>query len=91
MMKIKKIGNSRIFFLFLIFPVFLFGESIKNYDVFITIQKDGILNISENINYNFDGKQKHGIYRKIPLKFGSEVEVFNVLKNGKKENFDIFD
>lgn len=91
MMKIKKIGNSRIFFLFLIFPVFLFGESIKNYDVFITIQKDGILNISENINYNFDGRQKHGIYRKIPLKFGSEVEVFNVLKNRKKENFDIFD
>ena len=91
MMKMKKIENLRIFFLFLIFPVFLFGESIKNYDVFITIQKDGILNISENINYNFDGKQKHGIYRKIPLKFGSEVEVFNVLKNGKKENFDIFD
>ena len=90
-MKIKNIGNSRIFFLFLIFPIFLFGESIKNYDVFITIQKDGILNISENINYNFDGRQKHGIYRKIPLKFGSEVEVFNVLKNGKKENFDIFD
>ena len=91
MMKMKKIKISRIFFLFLIFPVFLFGESIKNYDVFITIQKDGILNISENINYNFDGRQKHGIYRKIPLKFGSEVEVFNVLKNGKKENFDIFD
>ena len=91
MMKMKKIEISRIFFLFLIFPVFLFGESIKNYDVFITIQKDGILNISENINYNFDGRQKHGIYRKIPLKFGSEVEVFNVLKNGKKENFDIFD
>ena len=90
-MKMKKIEISRIFFLFLIFPVFLFGESIKNYDVFITIQKDGILNISENINYNFDGRQKHGIYRKIPLKFGSEVEVFNVLKNGKKENFDIFD
>jgi len=87
----KKIKISRIFFLFLIFPVFLFGESIKNYDVFITIQKDGILNISENINYNFDGRQKHGIYRKIPLKFGSEVEVFNVLKNSKKENFDIFD
>ncbi|AMD94797.1 DUF2207 domain-containing protein [Leptotrichia sp. oral taxon 847] len=91
MMKMKKIKISRIFFLFLIFPIFLFGESIKNYDVFITIQKDGILNISENINYNFDGRQKHGIYRKIPLKFGSEVEVFNVLKNGKKENFDIFD
>ena len=90
-MKMKKIENLRIFFLFLIFPVFLLGESIKNYDVFITIQKDGILNISENINYNFDGRQKHGIYRKIPLKFGSEVEVFNVLKNGKKENFDIFD
>ena len=90
-MKMKKIKISRIFFLFLIFPVFLLGESIKNYDVFITIQKDGILNISENINYNFDGRQKHGIYRKIPLKFGSEVEVFNVLKNGKKENFDIFD
>lgn len=91
MMKMKKIKISRVFFLFLIFPIFLFGESIKNYDVFITIQKDGILNISENINYNFDGRQKHGIYRKIPLKFGSEVEVFNVLKNGKKENFDIFD
>ena len=90
-MKMKKIKISRVFFLFLIFPIFLFGESIKNYDVFITIQKDGILNISENINYNFDGRQKHGIYRKIPLKFGSEVEVFNVLKNGKKENFDIFD
>ena len=90
-MKMKKIEILRIFFLFLIFPVFLFGESIKNYDVFITIQKDGILNISENINYNFDGRQKHGIYRKIPLKFGSEVEVFNVLKNSKKENFDIFD
>ena len=90
-MKMKKIKISRIFFLFLMFPIFLFGESIKNYDVFITIQKDGILNISENINYNFDGRQKHGIYRKIPLKFGSEVEVFNVLKNSKKENFDIFD
>ncbi|MGB9376144.1 MAG: DUF2207 domain-containing protein [Mycobacteriales bacterium] len=42
------------------------GESIKSYDVAMTVNKDGLLHVKETIAYDFGGNSKHGIYRTIP-------------------------
>lgn len=43
-----------------------FAEQIDNFKVNIDINKNGTINVSEEIDYNFGDLQKHGIYRKIP-------------------------
>ncbi len=43
------------------------AEAIDNFNVKITIQKDGRIFVTENIIYNFGSNQKHGIFRDIPL------------------------
>lgn len=43
-------------------------EIINNFNVSITIQKDGAVFVTENIIYDFGLNQKHGIFREIPLK-----------------------
>jgi len=52
------------------------GEHIKDFDVSITINKDATINVLEKIKYDFDGLEKHGIYRTIPY--------IKVNKDGKK-------
>ncbi len=42
-------------------------ESIRNFDVSLTAHKDGVMSITETIQYDFDNHYKHGIYRFIPL------------------------
>jgi len=61
------------------------GEHIKNFDTNILLNKDGTINITEKINYDFDGLQKHGIYRKIPYTYTSKD------KQGKKYKIDFTD
>ena len=41
----------------------VFGEHINRYDVVITIERDGALQIRESIGYDFDVIPKHGIFR----------------------------
>lgn len=43
-----------------------YSEKIVNFDVDITINKDGSFLVKENIVYNFGLNYKHGIYRDIP-------------------------
>ncbi len=60
---------------FFIFPIFLFpknakaqSETIKNYNVDININKNGTLDVIEQIVYDFGNQQKHGIFRDINFK-----------------------
>ncbi len=45
------------------------SEHIETYEVTIEIQKDGMLHINEEIEYDFASLQRHGIKRWIPLGF----------------------
>ena len=42
-------------------------ESIESFDANIKIQKNGSLSVTENITYNFNSNERHGIFRTIPL------------------------
>lgn len=69
---------SAIFFLLIFFSLFfnigiqaqtdaLQGEHIQSFDSQITINADGTINVKETIVYDFDGLERHGIYRDIPF------------------------
>ena len=45
------------------------GESITSYDTKMDVAADGSLHVTETIVYDFDGNQRHGIFRKIPARF----------------------
>lgn len=60
------------FFIFLIFPFCAKADGpddyiINKYNVDINVNENNVLNITETIDVNFS-QEKHGIYRKIPLK-----------------------
>jgi uncharacterized membrane protein len=42
-------------------------ESIQSFNSYININKDGTIDVTEQIKYNFGTNQKHGIYRNIPI------------------------
>jgi Predicted membrane protein (DUF2207) len=45
------------------------AESIASYDVGITVRPDGRLRVTETIAYDFGTNQRHGIFRRIPVRF----------------------
>lgn len=60
------------FFSFLVTFTVLSGkafaqENIKAFDTSILINKDGTVDVIENITYDFGTQTRHGIYREIPL------------------------
>ncbi|MEK7511750.1 MAG: DUF2207 domain-containing protein [Patescibacteria group bacterium] len=84
-MSIKK-GLLRYFFTagilllaFLSFnqTAFASAETIDSFDAKITIEKNGAINVSEAIQYNFGSNQKHGVYRDVPLtsKLGPRLSI----------------
>ena len=65
----KKIGI--LIFLYLLFPLSVFAEvnedyEILSYDIYMKVQENNILEITETITAYFN-TEKHGIIRKIPL------------------------
>ncbi len=80
----RKILFLAVFFLFfLISPLSaqtVSGEKIQNFASQIKINKDGTIDVSENIIYDFDNLEKHGIYRIIPY--------IKENKDGKKFRLD---
>lgn len=42
-------------------------ESIESFNDTITIQKNGLVDVTEDITYNFGDAKKHGIFRIIPI------------------------
>ncbi|MCL6096914.1 MAG: DUF2207 domain-containing protein [Patescibacteria group bacterium] len=83
---------SLSFFLFI--PQASFAEVIHNFDTNITAHKNGNLDVTETINYDFENVFKHGIYRYIPLysKVGDLYRILNIKdvrveRDGINENF----
>ena len=65
---------KRLFYLTTFLLVGIFGfvsnvraERIGSFDVSAQIGKDGMVNVTEYIKYDFEGAEKHGIFREIPL------------------------
>ena len=95
----RTINHLKIFFiLFLMFQfnfISAYAEKIKNYEVSIQINKNGTLTVNEVIDYEFDEKLKHGIYRDIPLnykKLGFEmnktfIKMNSIKRNGQPEEY----
>ena len=92
---------KRLFFLFVFLPVFLlnpssvFAEKINSFDVQITAHKNGVMDVTETINYDFENLDRHGIYRFIPLysKVGDlyrviKIENVKVERDNNSENFE---
>ncbi|MGH9156781.1 MAG: DUF2207 domain-containing protein [Acidimicrobiales bacterium] len=45
------------------------GESIDGYTVALDISADGVLHVTETILYSFGGEPRHGIQRRVPVRF----------------------
>lgn len=56
------------------------GEHIRSFEAVISINKDGTVDVTEKITYDFDDLDRHGIYRDIPF--------VKTNKNGKKFRLD---
>lgn len=90
----KKLILSVLVLFFLIFPQKSFAEIIHSFDTQILAHKDGSMDITETINYDFEDEYHHGIYRYIPLysKVGAlyriyEIKNASVLMDGRNEQF----
>ena len=44
------------------------GEQIDRYAVVLDVDTDGVLHITETIDYDFGGAQRHGVFRYIPVR-----------------------
>jgi uncharacterized membrane protein YgcG len=44
------------------------GESIRTYDVKLTVLPDGGLRVSETVEYDFGSAERHGIFREVPTR-----------------------
>lgn len=70
----NKLFYKKIFLTFsavvlFISPIFVLAEEkINNFSVFLFLNKDGSINVSESILYDFGATQHHGIFRDIPVR-----------------------
>jgi len=77
---VKKIFIFLTFLLiFFTNPSSSFAEVIHSFDTNITAHKNGTMNITETINYDFEGEYRHGIYRDIPL-FSTVGNLYRIIK-----------
>jgi uncharacterized membrane protein len=58
-------------FLFLSWSGVEAQEIISDYKVEIKINKDSSLDVREDINYNFGNRERHGVYRIIPITYAT--------------------
>jgi uncharacterized membrane protein len=93
----KKLFAFLFVFLFLLIkPQFCFAEIIHSFDTSIIAHKDGAMDVTETINYDFENESRHGIYRDIPLYSAVgdlyriiQIKNINVLRDSGKENFSL--
>lgn len=72
-----------------------YGWEITRFYDNITIKKDGVVEVTENISVNFDNLEKHGLLRYIPYIYTSDngnksyttVEVIRLIRNGSPEKY----
>ena len=68
-----------LFFLFFSKPQLSFAEAIHSFNTDIVAHKNGEMDITETINYDFEDLYRHGIYRYIPL-YSKVGNLYRVLK-----------
>ncbi len=80
--------------LFFFLPKTSFAEVIHSFDTKITAHKNGEMDFTEIIDYDFEYASRHGIFRDIPLysKVGNlyritKIKNIKVLRDNQKENF----
>ena len=73
----------------------LYEWRINEFDADITIQKDGVVSVTENITTDFN-KEKHGIFRNIPYiyrlddkRYYTKISIEEILRNGEKEEYQV--
>lgn len=83
-----------LLFFFFFKPQISFAEVIHNFNVEILAHKNGEMDITETILYDFEESQRHGIFRYVPTysKVGDLYRIINlknvrVEKDGNKEDF----
>ncbi|MDP3987801.1 MAG: DUF2207 domain-containing protein [Candidatus Levybacteria bacterium] len=83
-------------FIFLLFPLKAnAAEKINSFDAEIVAHKDGTMEVTEKIVYDFSDSKRHGIYRDIPLVSKISPNLFrvikinfkNIIKDGVEENY----
>ncbi len=82
-------------FVFLTFRTGAYAEKIDSFDVDIVAHKNGVMDVTETIKYDFEYENRHGIFRYIPLysKVGDlyriiKIDNVKVERNGGKEKFE---
>lgn len=67
-----------LFFIFLITPVYA-DEQINQFNVYIMVNKDASIDITEYINVRAEGNRiKHGLVRRLPTQY---VDSYNIFRN----------
>jgi Predicted membrane protein (DUF2207). len=57
-----------------------YASVIDKFDIKANVAADGSLHINEDIIYNFEGAQKHGIVRLLPLQFNGQDAQLEISK-----------
>ena len=83
--------------IFLIPINFIFAEKISNFDVKIKVNPDSSISVAENITYDFEGAEKHGIIRDIPVVYKTptgrrkiDLKIVDVLRDGAKDGLETY-
>lgn len=75
----KKILFFLIFIFIFLKPQVSFAEVIHSFDTNIVAHKNGLMDFTETINYDFETEYKHGIYRYIPT-FSKVGNLYRIIK-----------
>jgi uncharacterized membrane protein len=90
---------KKLFLFFILYSLFFiprpaYAEVIRSFDVNVVAHKNGLMDVTEVINYDFESLEKHGIYRYIPLnsKVGDlyriiKINNINIQRDGVSENY----
>lgn len=86
-MKIKNIFYTIFVLLGFCICSFAQAEVIENYNVDIKINKDSTVGVNESILYDFEGAERHGIFRILPYSYTNDKGRFNL----KYDNISVKD
>jgi len=74
------------------------AEIIRSFDSSMQVSKDGLIDITETINMDFESAYRHGIYRMIPVRYKrynntytTPLRVLSVTCDGEPAKYDVSD
>jgi uncharacterized membrane protein YgcG len=70
-------------------PVLVSAETVRDFKSTITVNTDRSIQVEENISYDFEGNERRGIYRTIPLRGINIKGDIQTLQNGETATQDI--